>query len=96
MDNSKYNVHRKREFITKLVKDLGEFTSDDDIAEIVSRVIGEKVHGYDVRPIRHQANIFKPQRSMDKSRRDNACLDLYDHRKIREFLDRPENKKKIE
>jgi hypothetical protein len=80
MDNSKINI---QEIIKKLIEDLGEFTSDAHIAAIVSRIVGHKVHGCTIKRLREVKRGGQLMKSVKKA----ACLDKYDHRKIREFLD---------
>lgn len=80
-------VHQEIRIIEKLIEDLSEFTSDEDIASIATRVLNKKIHKVHVQKIRtRRLEIQKEEGPIKKTHRAKGFLDRYDHRSIRDFL----------
>jgi hypothetical protein len=80
-------VHQEIRIIEKLIEDLSEFTSDEDIASIATRVLGKKIERGHVGKIRtNRLEIHKEEGPIKKTHKAKGFLDRYDHRSIRDFL----------
>ena len=94
MGNKKKNVHQKSDILTKLVKDLHEFKSDEEIADIARRIMCKQVFRTEVCRIRERLSIEK-QEGYHRSNITNKLSDRYDHKKVGEFLDNLKKQSKI-
>lgn len=83
---SKY-VHRKHEIIIKLLKELSDFMSDEQIAAIATRILHTKITDSEVLGVRYR-HAIRLEKNSGRPLRGRSCTDLYDHRNIREFLDK--------
>lgn len=95
MAHKSNSVHKKYDIIKKLLEDLSEFMSDQQIAAIATRVLHTKVNYTDVEHIRRKEGI-RIEKSSGRPYRGRSCTDLYDHRNIREFLDKSKECDKLQ
>lgn len=89
-------VHPKTQILIKLIENIGEFSSDEEIAAIARRILGENVDKSRITKVRDNYTDIQKVEGYRKQNYKHSCADRYDHKNIREFLDKHQSQCKMD